>query len=325
MKLLDHQGNDPYVNVALEECLLKGYPEEVVILWSSAPSVVIGKHQNAYAEVNFPYVYREGIPLLRRLSGGGTVYHGPGNLNYTLIRRGEPGRMVDFRKHTFPVVSFLNQLGVPARFEGKNDIRVNGLKVSGNAEHVYKDRLIHHGTLLYDARLQELNHSIRVREGRYLDKSVQSVRSSVANISDYLPHPPPFDVFRRQLRDFLADYYRADSLTGLDETMQKAARSLADSKYRKWEWNMAYSPPYHFRGDAFWKGREIRLDMRVKSGLIEQAAFSGEGSHPGWVAMEKAMKGTRHEAASLLGLLAEHGFVEGSASRLPDFALHLFF
>ncbi len=114
------------------------------MLWWSRPSVIIGKHQNAFAEINLPFVRTNDIPVIRRLSGGGTVFHAPGNLNFTFIFRGEPGNMINFRKYTAPVIAFLNDLGVEAQFAGKNDIRAGGLKISGNAEHIYKDRVLHH-------------------------------------------------------------------------------------------------------------------------------------------------------------------------------------
>ncbi len=325
MKLLQHRGEDPRFNLALEEYLLRHTSEDMIILWCSRPAVIIGKHQNAWAEVNFPYVYGKGIPVLRRLSGGGTVFHGRGNLNFTLVKTGETGKLVDFRKHTAAVVGFLNKMGVPARFEGKNDLRVDGLKVSGNAEHVYKNRLLHHGTLLFDAPLHDLNEAIRVRQGRYRDKSVQSVRSKVTNIAEQMGGELHFDAFREGLGEHMMTQYGAEAADPLSADAIASVHRLVQEKYGRWEWNIGYSPDYFFRGSAPWKGRAITLEMRVTQGLIREVHCAGHGSEYSWDALVGEMAGIRHDPPDLLKLLVKHGLAREGAGMLPDFAQELFF
>ncbi len=154
------------------------------MLWQNLPSIILGKHQNTLAEINYSFVKENNIPVVRRISGGGTVFHDLGNLNFTFISSGEKEKLVNFRKFTQPIIEVLNHMGIPACFEGKNDLRVNGLKISGNAEHVYRNKVLHHGTLLFSADLNYLNQAIKSVPERFKDKAVQSVRSKVANITD---------------------------------------------------------------------------------------------------------------------------------------------
>ena len=151
MLCLNLESTDPYFNLAVDEYLLKNRKEDFLILGINDTSVIIGKHQVAHRESATKFVTQNNIPVIRRISGGGTVYHDNGNLNFSFILKSEQGKQVDFRKYTLPVISFLASLGVDAKFEGKNDLKVNGLKISGNAEHVYHDRVLHHGTLLFNS------------------------------------------------------------------------------------------------------------------------------------------------------------------------------
>ena len=150
------------------------------------PSVIIGKHQAAHREVNTKFVTENKIPVIRRISGGGTVFHDQGNLNFTFIRQSEEGKQVDFRKYTRPVIDFLVSLGIDAKFEGKNDIKVDGLKISGNAEHVHRNRVLHHGTLLFSSSIDMLRNSIRTDKSCYTTRAVGSNPSSVMNLSEKL-------------------------------------------------------------------------------------------------------------------------------------------
>ncbi len=156
MLCIQSPSRDPYFNLAAEEYLLKQSTDDVFMLWQSSPVVVSGKHQNVYAEMNYRYIREKGILVARRLTGGGTVYHDPGNINFSFIRQGEAGKMVDFTGFIEPVIRFVNSLGVHASQGPKHEIMVNGKKISGNAEHVFKNRVLHHGTLLFDAALDEL-------------------------------------------------------------------------------------------------------------------------------------------------------------------------
>lgn len=318
--------NDACYCLALEEYLLRNSSQEFFLLWHSAkPCVIVGKHQNALAEVNYPYIYANGINVYRRLSGGGTVFHGPGNLSFTFIGNGETGKLVDFKKHTAPITGFLQSLGIPATFEGKNNIRVNGYKVSGNAGHVYKNRVLHHGTLLYDADLDVLNESIRIQAGRYKDKSVQSIRSRVANIADYLTDAPQMDVFMEQLSAYLSARFGSEGAYALPEEDDQKVRSLAEKKYSQWEWNFSYSPAYSFHGKGSWHQIDMGIELQVKNGIITSAQIGGTGLPPAWLAVGTNLEGKRHEAGDVLCVLREQALIPSETNRLPDEWLEMFF
>ena len=166
MQCLISTNRDIYFNLALEEYLLMHEVDDYFVLWQSEPAVVVGKHQNTLAEINYRFVSEKNIRVARRLSGGGTVYHDQGNLNFTYIANGEPGKLVDFKRFIEPVIHFLGTLGIDAQQGLKNEILVRGKKISGNAEHVYKNRVLHHGTLLFHSDLHLLRECLRVIPGR---------------------------------------------------------------------------------------------------------------------------------------------------------------
>lgn len=316
---------DPYFNIALEEYLLKNLSEECFMLWHSEPSVVIGKHQNALAEINYPYVLSKGIKVVRRISGGGTVFHGPGNLNFTFIRKGVPGKMIDFRKHTEPVIGFLNDLGIPARFEGKNDIRVNGLKVSGNAEHIFKNRVLHHGTLLVNAKLETLKEAIRVRPDRYTDKSIQSVRSHVANISEFTAEKIAFDQLMLRLGNHLESFFGKVEMYTLDDSDKEQINKLINEKYALWEWNYGYSPDYIFQGETEMEYGRVKLNLQVKNGRIASAVFSGADLPQYWHNLSRDMQGKYHQYEEIIKLVRNHKILQNRDTDLTDGLFPLFF
>ncbi len=331
MKNIMHSGTDPFFNLAMEEYLLRNKSYDLFMLWCSKASIVVGKHQNTLSEINFPYVYLQEIDVARRLSGGGTVFHGPGNLNFTFIRNGEPGKLIDFQKHTAPVIAFLNEIGVPASFEGKNDLRVDGLKISGNAEHVYKNRVLHHGTLLYNADLRKLTDAIRVQPGRYEDKSVQSVRSKVANISSFLDDPPEFAAFQQMLETWLKTYFADEKHispvtdVSLNAAELEAVRRMADAKYRQWDWNYAYSPDYRFSGSARLNGQDVNLKLFVSKGIIKEVLISGVDDDIRWHAFSTELQGCRHHPPDIRQQLQHHGLLESKTETFPQEMMELFF
>ncbi len=315
----------PSYGLAIEEHFLKNLDGQYIMIWGSESSVVVGKHQNALAEVDFPYVYKNNIPVIRRLSGGGTVFHGPGNINFSFILEGKPGTLVDFKKYTQPVISFLNSLGLPAVFEGKNDIRIRGLKVSGNAEHVYRNRVLHHGTLLYDADLKTLNASINARHGRYNDKGVKSVRSRVANVASFLGNAPGLNTFRKMLISYLEDHFNAGPALRLSEADLRTIKDLIDKKYSRWEWNYGYSPDYTFSGSAGGVEGEPSLELSVKRGVIESARIGGKSLAPEWHKLSGELEGGAHCPERIMELLKRHGISRGDSASIDKKLLPLFF
>lgn len=293
--------DDPFLNLALEEHLLRNSADEGFLLWQSRPAVVVGKHQNALAEINHRYVREHGITVARRLSGGGTVFHGPGNLNFTFIRHGEPGKLVDFRRFIAPITGYLATLGVEAVQGPKNEILVSGKKVSGNAEHVYRNRVLHHGTLLFEADLSVLQESIRVKTGRYIDKAVQSNRSEVMNLRGCLSAPLSLEDFRDGLLHHVSRSEGAP-VADFDRVDMEKVRQLAEGKYRTWDWIFGWSPDYEV---VLEEGGLFTGSLHVHRGKIVRASFtSDQVPEPVIRTLEDALCGCRHETGELENILS---------------------
>ena len=274
MIFLRRTSTDPFFNLAAEEFLLKNYREDIVMLWQSRPCVVVGKHQNTLKEVNTPFVRQNGIPVIRRISGGGTVYHDAGNLNYTLITT-ETNRekLIDFRNSTKPVISFLETLGIHAEFEGKNNLVIQGKKFSGNSAHVFKNRVLHHGTLLFNSNLNMLEKAIQPElEEKIQDKAVQSIRATVTNISEHLSTEMNIEIFKSKFQIYLLNYYSISNVGELNKTDIQAINKLISEKYNTWKWNFGYSPQYVFRNDV----EGLKVEMKVKNGKITDIIFTGD-------------------------------------------------
>jgi len=269
------ESNDPFFNLAIEELLLKSSREEYLILCVNRPSVIIGKHQSGHREINTKYVSENQIPVIRRISGGGTVFHDQGNLNFCFIRQSESGKQVDFRKYTQPVIDFLISMGVEARFEGKNDLKVDGLKISGNAEHIYRNRVLHHGTLLFCTSLEMLRNSLRKDASCYTSRAVASNPASVLNLSERISCFKDIDEFRSAMLNYFLKNY--SDLVPYELTPEEIfqAESLSNSKFKTWEWNWAYGPEYTFKNS--FKINEIPhfCSFFIKDGIIQESFIEG--------------------------------------------------
>lgn len=275
MKILVNDHRDPCFNLATEEYLLKNTSEDIIFLYRNSPSVVVGKHQNAMGEVNYKFVKENNIPLVRRISGGGTVYHDEGNINFTFIRNGEEGHLVNFRMFIEPIAEYLKLCGVPAEIGVRNDILVDGLKVSGNAEHIYKKRTLHHGTLLFSSNLDSLRGCLKTEEGKYTDRAVKSVRSKVSNLKPYVSQTLTVEPFYSNLGYFLADKFQAEPYF-LDSAAMESINESATNKYSDWNWNFGYSPDYIFRNSISFKNNTLAIELKVSKGIIKEADITGD-------------------------------------------------
>ncbi|MCK5693684.1 MAG: lipoate--protein ligase family protein, partial [Bacteroidales bacterium] len=176
---------NPYFNLAAEEYLLKSFQEDMFLLYRNRPSIVVGKHQNTLAEINLPFVQENEILVARRITGGGTVFHDLGNLNFAFFTSGKEGELVDYKRATTPIVEALKKMGLEVRLGKRNELLLKGLKISGTASHVFKQRVLHHGTLLFSSEMGKLSAALKSDKERFTDRAVKSVRSRVTNISDH--------------------------------------------------------------------------------------------------------------------------------------------
>lgn len=313
---VNQPNSDPYFNLAAEEYFLKNFQEDFFMLWRSRPSVVVGKHQNALAEINHEFVRGNKIPVARRLSGGGTVFHDPGNVNFTFIRNVKDISEVNFKVFTIPVVSALKKLGIEAYTSGRNDLLIAGKKISGNAEHVHKNRVLHHGTLLFNSHLADLKGALKVDLSRFEDKAVQSNRSEVTNISDYLSTPVSVQEFTDFLFGEISPDFPESRLYQLTPEDIQAIEKLSKEKYQTWDWIFGYSPRYRFRNKLETEKGAIGIELLVEKGKLLEVSFSGAIEPEMSRKISEALEGCRHdyhevktalnEVKELRGILHRH-------------------
>jgi len=325
MLLIENNSLDPYFNIATEEYLLKTYNEDIAMIWRSNPSVIVGKHQNTLAEINLDFIRKKQIPVVRRLSGGGTVFHDPGNVNFTFIFHQEKEKLVDFAAYTKPVIAFLKTLGVNARFEGKNDLRVDGLKISGNAEHVHRHKVLHHGTLLFNSNLHHLQEAIRAKEENFVSKAVKSNRSEVQNVTAFLQNKITCDEFTGLFRNYLIDYFQGTTTYSLNGADKTKIHSLCVEKYHTWNWNYGYSPNYVLSNQGMLGDESIIVKLEVARGKIYKVINFSIGHEDLACQFDALLAGSDHEPGALENKLKEVNFLGISAMENPWEMVKLFF
>lgn len=311
MLCIKHPNTNPWFNLAAEEYVLKTFTDDVFMLWQNHNAIIVGKHQNTLAEINLDYVKEKEIKVVRRMSGGGAVFHDLGNLNFTFIMNGEEGHLVDFRKFTVPILDVLKKLDVDAKFEGRNDLTINGLKFSGNAEHVYKRRVLHHGTLLFSSVISDLANALKVNPLKYKDKAVKSVRSRVTNISEHLKQPLDVMQFRDLIMNHITHIYPDCQMYDYTPEDLQQINELAGQKYSTWEWNFGYSPGYDFQKSIKTDGGSIEFHLNAQQGIITDIKIFGDFFGRREIEdVEALLKNTRHNQEDILKKLEEVPFNE---------------
>jgi len=274
-----NESKNPHFNLALEEYVFYNFDpnEEYVILWQNEPSVIIGRNQNTIEEINAKFIKENNIHVVRRMSGGGAVYHDLGNLNYTFIVNSDNDVTSNFKKFTEPVVSALSKLGVKAEFSGRNDITIEGKKFSGNAQHYANRRLLHHGTILFNSDLTVVQEALSVKIDKLQSKGVKSVRSRVTNVYPYLKEKITIQEFKDiLLKSILNDENYKEKEYILTDKDLKAVKTLMKEKYSTWEWNYGESPPFEVEKSHRYKGGQLSLKFNVKEGKIKDLRIFGD-------------------------------------------------
>ncbi len=266
-----------YENIASEEYFLSQFDDDIFYLYINAPSVIVGRHQNTYAEVNHDYVRDNGISVVRRLSGGGAVYHDHGNLNYGFITR-DSGKDINevFRDLTAPVIDVLGKLGADASFSGRNDLVIDGKKISGVAQYHTGVKVLLHGTLLFSADLNKVTQSLNADPRKFKDKSVKSVKSRVTNISNYLSRPITIEEFAAILSREVVLRFPGTERYELTDRDKEQIRYLADSKYSSWEWVYGNSPSFSYWNELKYEKGILDIGLNVEEGIISELKIYGD-------------------------------------------------
>ncbi len=261
---------DPAINLALEEYCLRNLDpgSEYLLFYINQPSIIIGRHQNPFQEFNQKLARQKNIFPVRRISGGGAVYHDLGNLNFSFITDFTEEKLDYFKTLIKPILNTLRCLGVPAQLTEKNNIRVNGKKVSGNSQHTNMRRMLSHGTLLFDSELEILQRALESNLEITDSRAVSSIKSKVTNISDHLPHPIGMEAFRAEMINGVADALGALTEYQLTAETWEAVYRLAEEKYRSWEWTFGRSPQFTVNHKFRLESGNVDAQISVKHGII---------------------------------------------------------
>jgi len=293
MKYIESNSTDPYFNLALEEYVFEKLPKDdgYFMLWQNANTIVIGKYQNAFEEVNQKAVDELGIRVARRLSGGGAVYHDLGNLNFTFVVDRQDIEGLNFRIFTEPVVETLKGFGVNAEFTGRNDIVIDGRKISGNSQYVKKDRVMHHGCIMLDSDLEKVSDALNVKAAKFVSKSSKSVRSRVTTINENAPRHITMEEFKSALKERILGNGSIEpyELTGEDLA---EIRYLRDTKYATWQWNYGFEREFEMTREAKFDSGLVTVHLTAKDGRIRDIKFYGDFFGNGEIEdLEESLKG----------------------------------
>ena len=309
---ITHDNHDAYFNIASEEYLLKQCKGYYIYLWVNAPAVIVGVNQNTLQEVNLGYTDERNIKVVRRQTGGGAVYHDLGNICYTVIAPYSANEN-NYVKFTAPVIEYLNTLGVKAEFSGRNDIAVDGKKISGNAQTVYGNRIMHHGTLLFKTDMEALTGALKPNKLKVESKGIKSIRARVTNICDCLKTPMNAEEFLQGL----AQYFKKDlpEYKFTDEDLS-AIDKLVKEKYSTYEWNIGYSPKGKNRFDGRFDFGTLTLTFDTVNGVIENAEIFGDFFSLTPVCVLNAkLSGVRYEKSAMKEVLSDVGdFIKGATA-----------
>lgn len=306
---LTHDFTDPYFNLASEEYLLKHRKEYFIYLWINAPAVIVGVNQNTVQEVNLDYTTSHGIKVVRRQTGGGAVYHDLNNLCYTVIA---PFRenVVNYRRFTAPVIEYLNTLGVKAEFSGRNDIVIDGKKISGNAQTVSGGRIMHHGTLLFDTDMTALTFALKPNKLKTESKGIKSVRARVTNIKQYLP-----DMTVEEFKNGLKEYFKKTCEEYvLNKNDIAEINKLVRDKYSRYEWNVGRSPKGKNLFEYKFPFGILSFSFDTVEGKIENADISGDffsvGDIKEFASTLDGVKFTKNDVAAAFQPIS--GYIKGA-------------
>ena len=304
MYFIDNKGiTDPRINLAIEEYVLKTMDvdkDSFLLFYINEPSIIIGKNQNTVEEIDTEYVDANGIHVVRRLSGGGAVYHDLGNLNFSFIAKDDGESFRNFKKFTEPVIEALTEMGVKAELLGRNDILVDGRKISGNAQFATNGRMFSHGTLMFDTEIEGVVSALKVRKDKIESKGIKSIRSRVANISEYLKEPMTIEQFRMAILKSIFGGEEKIQYAELTEEDWAKIHELSAERYANWDWNYGKSPKFNMQHSHRFPVGGIDVRLQVNKGIIEEVNIFGDFFGVGEVAViEDSLNGVKYDRQSI--------------------------
>ncbi len=302
---------DPYFNLAAESFFLNQFKEDLLLIWRSHNAVVCGKHQNVCAEVNYEYCIENNISVCRRLSGGGTVFHDLGNINFTFITNLKDGleKAINYKQFLEPIREILFSMGVHTEFSSRDDLLFNDFKISGNAQHLYQKgmRILHHGTLLYDSDLESLNEALHSK-GVYISKSIKSVRSKVTNIRNWIDFGPVDDFL--QIFMLEAGRYFGQTPVPINEVYTMEIEGLKAGKFALNSWILGYSPNYIHTRNVIWNEIDLVLELVVEKGYVRSIEIKDTNGNGKYESECKGLLGKELNLINVQNIFSELTFGE---------------
>lgn len=303
MQVLLHDGTDPFFNEAMEEYLCGIEREDdLLVLWRNQPSIILGKYQNIYEELDLIAAYDAKLPVVRRCSGGGTVFHDMGNLNYAIHKRVEKEEEVEYDSFLLPVIDCLRRMGYPANKRNSSDIVLHDKKISGSAQRRTKRSILHHGTLLFNSDLEDLRAFLRPTDAKLSSKAVASTRSKVTNLSE-MDGAPHSDILEFRLA-FASEYAPDATYVALGEEDVAAIAKLQREQYESFEWNYGVSPKCEVQKESVLEGSAVHMDAKIAKGKITELTLTG--SHPLLAQWSEALLNRNYEVGEVHSVLARY-------------------
>jgi len=310
MHFIDNKGiTDPQINLAIEEYVLRTMDineDSFLLFYINEPSIIIGKNQNTIEEIDTDFVEENGIKIVRRLSGGGAVYHDLGNLNYSFITKDDGESFRNFKKFTEPVVDALAKMGVKAELIGRNDLLVEGRKISGNAQFATQGRMFSHGTLMFDTEIDTVVSALKVRKDKIESKGIKSIRSRVANISEFLEEPMTIEQFRQEILNSIFEGEENIKYRVLTDEDWENIHALSRERYANWDWNYGKSPKFNMQHSHRFPVGSIDVRLQVDKGIIKDVIIFGDFFGVGEVeVITEKLKGIQYNRESMNKALSD--------------------
>lgn len=313
-----NNSNNPFFNHAAEEYLMKNFDEEIFMLWINVPSILIGRNQNTLSEINLDFINKNNIFVVRRLSGGGAVYNDLDNINFTFIaHRNSSYTKTEnkFEKFALPIINALKSLGINAKFTGRNDITIDNKKISGNAQYLLKNKILHHGTLLYNCDIEKLSSALKNKNIKFVDKSIKSISSRVTNIAPYMKNKMTTQEFKNYLKTYIIKTYNIEKIYKFHNKDIEKINKISKKKFETWEWNYGKSPNYKYKNLVKYPSGIIEYYLNVENGIITNISIYGDFfGERNIEELESKLIGAKHNVKDLKYILNNvdlHKYIQG--------------